>query len=45
MELIKVVNDKGESHLIEESQLVQFASLGFLKEGETPKKAKVKPAI
>jgi hypothetical protein len=45
MELIKVVNAKGESHFIEDSQLVQFASLGFLKEGESPKKAKAKPAI
>jgi hypothetical protein len=31
-ELIKVVNSKGESHLIEESQLAHFGKHGFVKE-------------
>jgi hypothetical protein len=40
MNLIKVTNSKGESHEIEESQLAQFAKLGFVKEGEKVVKEK-----
>lgn len=40
MELIKVTNDKGQSHEIEESQLAQFAKLGFTKEGSKVVKEK-----
>jgi len=38
--MVTVINNKGQTHEIEESQLEHFAKLGFYEKGKEPKAAK-----